>query len=54
MTTQTITTYDEPCPACDAINGRQWISSTATTDVWFCGWCGHQWTITVHTSGVPR
>jgi hypothetical protein len=44
----------QPCPTCDGINGRQWISSSATTDTCFCGWCGAEWAIPVHTLGRPR
>lgn len=51
MTTQTITTYDEPCPGCDQADGACWVGSTPDTDTWACRHCGHEWAITVHIPG---
>ncbi|MGH3525758.1 MAG: hypothetical protein ACRDQ6_00405 [Pseudonocardiaceae bacterium] len=54
MTTQAITTHDEPFPECpDCYNdGTYWVTSTPDTDTWACRPCGAEWTITVHIPGV--
>ena len=51
MTTQTITTYTDPCPGCDQADATYWVTSTPDTDTWACLHCGTEWTITVCAPG---
>ncbi len=37
---------DPYCPACDSAK-TYWAFSTVDGDVWYCGSCGHQWTVKV-------
>jgi len=34
------------CPACDS-GSTYWAFSTVDGDVWYCGSCGHQWTVEI-------
>jgi hypothetical protein len=54
MTTQTITTYDEPCPGCDQSDGAYWVTSTPDTDAWACRHCGTTATAGSGPRSTPR
>ena len=36
----------EPCPVCSS-GHTYWTFSSVDGDVWYCGSCGHQWTIEI-------